>query len=42
MPAFMKLGDIKGEATDADHKDWVIIEAMSSPMFRSIPEGAKD
>src|SRR5690606_12881068 len=40
--AFMKLGDIKGEATDADHKDWVIIEAMSSPMFRSIPEGAKD
>jgi len=42
MPAFMKLGDIKGEATDADHKDWVIIEAMSSPLFRSVPEGAKD
>ncbi len=30
MPAFMKLGDIKGEATDTDHKDWVIIESMSS------------
>ena len=42
MPAFMKLGDIKGEATDADHKDWIIIESMSSPIFRSIPEGAKD
>ena len=42
MPAFMKLGDIKGEATDADHKDWIIIESMSSPIFRSVPEGAKD
>ena len=42
MPAFMKLGDIKGEATDADHKEWIIIESMSSPMFRSVPEGAKD
>ncbi len=42
MPAFLKLGDIKGEATDTDHKEWIIIEAMSSPLFRSIPEGAKD
>lgn len=42
MPAFLKLGDIKGEATDQDHKDWIIIESMSSPIFRSIPEGAKD
>jgi type VI secretion system secreted protein Hcp len=42
MPAFMKLGDIKGEATDQDHKDWIIIESMSSPIYRSIPEGAKD
>ena len=42
MPAFMKLGDIKGEASDQDHKDWVIIESMSSPIFRSVPEGARD
>lgn len=42
MPAYLKLGDIKGESTDADHKDWIIIESMSSPIFRSIPEGAKD
>lgn len=42
MPAFMKLGDIKGEATDADHKEWIIIESMSAPVFRSIPQGAKD
>ena len=42
MPAFMKLGDIKGEATDTDHKDWILIESMSSPIFRSVPEGARD
>ncbi len=42
MPAFMKLGDIKGEATDSGHKEWIIIQSMSSPIFRSIPEGAKD
>ena len=42
MPAFMKLGDIKGEATDQDHKEWILIESMSSPIYRSIPEGAKD
>jgi len=34
-PAFMKLGDIKGEATDTDHKDWIIIESMSQPIHRS-------
>ena len=32
--AFMKLGDIKGEATDAKHKEWIIIESMSSPIYR--------
>jgi len=42
MAAFLKLGDIKGEATDSKHKDWIIIQSMSSPVFRSIPEGAKD
>jgi type VI secretion system secreted protein Hcp len=42
MAAFMKIGDIKGEATDQEHSDWIIIESMSSPMFRSIPEGARD
>ncbi len=42
MPAYMKLGDIKGEATDTDHKEWIIIESMSSPIYRSIPNGAKD
>ncbi len=42
MSAYMKLGDIKGQSTDEGHKDWVMIESMSSPIYRSIPEGAKD
>ena len=25
---FIKLGDIKGEATDKDHKDWVFVQVM--------------
>ncbi|WP_185817641.1 Hcp family type VI secretion system effector [Shewanella atlantica] len=31
--AYVKLGDIKGESTDNEHKDWIIIESMSSPLF---------
>lgn len=42
MPAFMKLGDIKGESTDQGHKDWILIESMSAPIYRNIPEGARD
>ncbi|MCA9062710.1 MAG: type VI secretion system tube protein Hcp [Planctomycetaceae bacterium] len=42
MPAFMKLGNIEGEATDKDHDKWILIDSMSSPIFRSVPEGAKD
>ena len=42
MPAFVKLGDIKGQATDADHKDWILIESMSAPISRSIPANARD
>ena len=26
--AFIKLGDIKGEATDQEHSDWIIIESV--------------
>jgi type VI secretion system secreted protein Hcp len=42
MPAYMKLGDIKGEATQQDHKDWIILQSMSSPIHRSIPASARD
>jgi len=26
---YLKIGDIKGESTDADHKEWIIIESVS-------------
>jgi len=42
MPAYLKIGDVKGEATDQDHKDWVLVESMTSSIHRSIPQGAKD
>lgn len=34
--AYMKLGDIKGEATDSGHQEWIIIESMSSPIYRAL------
>jgi len=42
MPAYMKLGDIKGDVSNADHKQWITIESMSSPLYRSIPPGARN
>jgi type VI secretion system secreted protein Hcp len=42
MPAFMKLGDIQGESTDKNHKNWITIQSLTSPIHRSIPEGARD
>ena len=42
MPAFLKLGDIKGASTDSGHQDWIRIDSMSAPVMRSIPQGAKD
>jgi type VI secretion system secreted protein Hcp len=45
-PVFMKLGDIKGESTDKDHKDWIIIESISSSgieeqMAAGLPTGKR-
>ncbi|MCA8990800.1 MAG: type VI secretion system tube protein Hcp [Planctomycetaceae bacterium] len=42
MPAFMRLAGIEGEATDSQHKGWIIIQALNSPIYRAIPEGARD
>jgi type VI secretion system secreted protein Hcp len=42
MAAFLKLGDIKGESTDKEHNEWIIIHSLSAPLYRTIPEGAKD
>ncbi|WP_265530219.1 type VI secretion system tube protein Hcp [Sphingomicrobium marinum] len=30
-PVFLKIGDIEGEATDAGHEDWIVIESVSFP-----------
>jgi type VI secretion system secreted protein Hcp len=29
---FIKMGDIKGESTDRDHKDWIVIESFNQDM----------
>ena len=30
--SYLKIEGIKGESTDSEHKDWIIIESMSSPL----------
>jgi type VI secretion system secreted protein Hcp len=42
MPAFLQLGDIKGEAQDQDHKDWIMVESFSAPIVRSVAHGARN
>lgn len=42
MPAYLFLQGIQGEATDANHLNWININSMSSPISRSIQQGAKD
>lgn len=34
--AYIKIGDIKGEATDNEHKDWIIIESMSQAVRKPV------
>ena len=29
---YLKMGDIKGESTDREHKDWIIIESFNQAM----------
>lgn len=40
MSGFMQIDGIDGDANDQDHDAWIIIESMSSPIMRSIPQGA--
>jgi type VI secretion system secreted protein Hcp len=42
MSAFIKIGDIQGQATDQNHKGWILLESLNSDIVRSIPAGAKD
>ncbi|MBT8272892.1 MAG: type VI secretion system tube protein Hcp [Bacteroidia bacterium] len=38
---YVKLGDIKGDSSDANHKDWIVIESMGMSMELSkSPTGA--
>jgi type VI secretion system secreted protein Hcp len=41
MPAYIKIPDIKGEVEEQNHKDWIEVDSVSLPIFRSITEGAK-
>ena len=40
MPAYIQMPDIKGESAEQNHKDWVYVESVSLPIFRSIQGGA--
>lgn len=40
MSGYLKLGDIKGESTDAQHKDWINLLSVSSNLSRPMGAGA--
>jgi len=42
VACYMKLGDIKGDVSNPDHKEWIEVESMSSPIMRSIASGARN
>ncbi len=42
MKAFMRIEGVPGQSTDKDHKDWIILNSVSSPIRRTIKEGARD
>ena len=42
MPIFMKLGDVKGETTEARREEWIPCESLSASVFCSAVIGGKD
>jgi len=38
---YLKLGDIKGESTDAKHKDWILIQSVSQSITRASAGGGR-
>ncbi len=42
MGLFVQVDGIKGESTDDKHKEWILSDSASLPVFRSIPGGAVD
>ena len=41
MPAYLKMPDIPGEVEEQNHEEWIEVDSVSMPIFRSITEGAK-
>lgn len=42
MAAFMSIKDVPGQATEEGHKDWILIDSFSMPIYRKIAAGARD
>ena len=39
MSAYMQIEGIEGEIVEKNHKGWIPVESMDSPIYRSIAEG---
>lgn len=39
MAGYLKIGDIKGESTDASHKDWINLISISQGLTRPMASG---
>jgi type VI secretion system secreted protein Hcp len=39
MPAYMELEGIEGEVQESNHENWIDVESMNAPIYRSIAEG---
>ena len=40
MAGYIKIGDIKGESSEPNHKDWINLLSVSQGVSRSMPTGA--
>jgi type VI secretion system secreted protein Hcp len=40
MPAYIKIPDVTGEVNEQNHQQWVEVNSVSLPIFRSIQNGA--
>ena len=40
MPAYIKIPDVTGEVNEQNHQQWVEVNSVSLPIYRSIQNGA--
>lgn len=40
MSGYVKIGDIKGESVDKEHKDWINLLSVSQGLTRPMPQGS--